>query len=219
MKNIIQKSLIALLASNSAFALEAKITDINSSDHRNISLTIATTGVATDSLQIMNDGVNDNLRVHSYINKFDGTYKLLLSHKCKEKKIYHESVHFLVSDGLATQNLHKSFDVCKPEQPNNTFETAHPYSNNAFIEKELTSPLPMLGRKYSGYRVRITGETEKDFDSLTIYTSDNSVNKKFSGLIDHNHIISSNKIKVRFESDSSVVKEGVTVEIVPNYDK
>ena len=219
MKNIIQKSLIALLASNSAFALEAKITDINSSDHRNISVEIATTGVATDSLQIMNDGVNDNLRVHSYINKFDGTYKFLLSHKCKEKKIYHEVVNFMVADGPTIKHLSKSFDVCKPKQPvlNNTFKTANPYANNAFIEKELTAPIPTEGRKYLGYLVNINGETEKSFDYVTVYTADNDLNEKLSGVLNHTYPTDSNKVKVRFESDSSVVKEGVTVEIVPNY--
>ena len=218
MKNIIQKSLIALLASNSAFAVEAEITNINSSDHHNISVTIATTAVAADRLQINHSRKdNDNLQAFAFINKFDGTYEILLSHECKEKKIYHEEIEFSVAD---TSNLHyvrKSFDVCNLEQPNNTFETAHPYANNAFIEKELTAPIPTEGRKYLGYLVNINGETEKSFDYVTVYTADNDLNEKLSGVLNHTYPTDSNKVKVRFESDSSVVKEGVTVEIVPNY--
>jgi len=80
------------------------------------------------------------------------------------------------------------------------YETAHPYANNENVTKTLSVP------GASSLRVSIRGELENNYDNVTI------ANRTFTGSIDENFTISGDTATMHFTSDSSVTKNGFSVD-------
>ncbi len=92
--------------------------------------------------------------------------------------------------------------------------TSGPYSNNTNIYKvlEILSATSLV--------VTVSGETEPNYDFITIYNEDNQEVFRHSGSINSTFTVPGYKITAHFTSDVSVTKSGVTVTIkgdmIPN---
>ena len=81
------------------------------------------------------------------------------------------------------------------------FETAHPYANNTTMNETLTIP------GADELTLRLTGVTEKNYDFVYINGT------RYHGVLDETIDIEGDSVEVRFTSDYSVVKSGVTIDI------
>jgi len=81
------------------------------------------------------------------------------------------------------------------------FETAHPYANNTTMHETLTIP------GADGLTLTLTGSTEKNYDFVYI----NGV--AYDGVLNKTIDIEGDSVEIRFTSDYSVVKSGVTIDI------
>ena len=83
------------------------------------------------------------------------------------------------------------------------------YSNNADIAETLSVP------EANSLIVTITGETESNYDFLYIYDVNGLLVRQSSGLINETFVISGSSLGIRFISDDSITKSGVTVVAIP----
>ena len=81
------------------------------------------------------------------------------------------------------------------------FETTHPYANNEHQE----GTLHVDGA--SCLAVSITGETESNYDFITVD------GQRFDGVINEHFVVTGDSIDYIFTSDSSVTRTGVVVEV------
>ena len=87
--------------------------------------------------------------------------------------------------------------------------TTGTYSNNTNISKTLTIP------DATTLIVTLIGETEQNYDFITIKDKNGNVVKKLSGSINETFEVSGDVITANLKSDYSVTKSGVTVSIAP----
>ena len=96
-------------------------------------------------------------------------------------------------------------DIIKGESNTPTrkthFETAHPYANNTTMNETLT--IPGADR----LTLRLKGVTEKHYDY--VYINDT----RYHGVLDETIKIEGDSVEVRFTSDPTVVKSGITIDI------
>jgi len=96
-----------------------------------------------------------------------------------------------------------------PPVGGDTYETGHPYENNADETQELSIPGSL------GLEVTISGEVEENYDK--IFITDSLGNEtEYTGVLRESFTVAGDHITVRFTSDSSIVKEGATVHIAPS---
>jgi hypothetical protein len=79
------------------------------------------------------------------------------------------------------------------------------YSNNADISKTLS----VSGA--SSMTVTVTGEIENNYDFLYVYGANGQLIREFTGSINETFAVSGSSIGIRFTSDASITKSGVTV--------
>lgn len=87
--------------------------------------------------------------------------------------------------------------------------TKRPYENDENVTIQLCVP------GADAIRVRVVGETESNYDFITI--KDNITVEeiaKLSGILNNEYEVSGNCIVTTFTSDSSVIKEGFTITVV-----
>ena len=97
-----------------------------------------------------------------------------------------------------------------PTTPSDLIEwSSGNYSNNSHVVKELSI------ENATNLQVNILGETERNYDFVEIYTTSGQLVRKLSGVISTTFQVPGNRIRVEFKSDSSIVKPGVTVSILP----
>ena len=120
----------------------------------------------------------------------------------------HVTVRFHSNDSGVAEGIlvhtHPSHEV-QPEG-NTTYETGHPYSNNI----DETQELSINGAEQ--LTVTINGEVEQGYDKIFI-TDSSGTETQYTGVLNKTFTVSGDHITVRFTSDYSVVKEGVTVHI------
>jgi len=83
--------------------------------------------------------------------------------------------------------------------------TTGAYANNENRSKTLTIP------GASSVSVEIKGETEKNFDYITLFDANGKQVAKLNGKIDQTVEVAGSSVRVQLTSDSSVTKSGVTV--------
>jgi flagellar hook assembly protein FlgD len=91
---------------------------------------------------------------------------------------------------------------------NGTSFSLFDYRNNENITETLSLP----GART--LQVTITGETERNYDWLKIYDSNDREVKTLSGNLNENFQIEGSSIRIHFQSDGSVTKDGFTVRII-----
>jgi len=87
----------------------------------------------------------------------------------------------------------------------NHYETKHPYANNENVTKTLSIP------GASSIDVTIKGEVENHYDFVTI-TGIDKKERKYTGQIDKTFTLSGSTATIHFTSDSSVTKNGFSVD-------
>ena len=85
--------------------------------------------------------------------------------------------------------------------------TTGAYANNMNVERTLT----ITGA--NKLSVTIVGETEKYYDFITILNSSNHIEKRMSGKINKSFIVLGNSVTIKFKSDYSITKSGITITI------
>lgn len=83
-----------------------------------------------------------------------------------------------------------------------------PYQNRQHDEKTLSIP------DAEAIEITVFGETEQDYDFLTLYNDKSEEIARFSGMINEKLVIKGNQIYVIFKADNRTTKSGVKVEIV-----
>lgn len=81
------------------------------------------------------------------------------------------------------------------------------YSNNQNISKTLTIP------GATSLTVRVTGETEAEYDYIYIYDQYDNLIKTLTGTINHTFTVNGSSIRAQLKTDYSVTKSGVTISI------
>jgi len=81
------------------------------------------------------------------------------------------------------------------------------YANNANLSQVLTIP------GASALSVSITGQTELNYDFISIYDANNNLIRRTSGSLNETVVVQGSSVRVTFTSDSSVTSSGATVRI------
>jgi len=176
------------------------------------------------NIESLHDNIKGNFSI-SLVDAEQDKYKITLKHKgnvqsCNNKiMLEDETLRLHISPNESSTQFADATIIYKPcYEDGNTnkyhFETAHPYKNNTNITKTLP-PLCPSGRMCPQViqYAYIKGETEKNYDFITI-SQDGKELGKFSGKIDKSIPISSNlPTDVTFTSDYSITKSGITVDL------
>ena len=163
----------------------------------------------------------------------EGIYTLYVSYKKKLQSCHlkilrpKENIDFYAT--TQNHNGRKNFSIEMPncfDDINNTnkkpkdtnrFETKHPYANNLNIEKTIYSAKTFSSKALPPVNsvLRIKGETEANYDFVTIMSSDGQDLGKYDGIIDEEFDIPNGErgVKIKFESDDIVPKGGVIITI------
>ena len=163
----------------------------------------------------------------------EGIYTLYVSYKKKLQSCHlkilrpKENIDFYVT----TQNYNgrKNFRIEMPncfddinstdKKPKDTnhFESKHPYANNLNIEKTIYSNKTFSSKVLPPVNsiLRIKGEIEANYDSITIRSVDGRELGTYDGLIDEEFAIPDGErgVKIKFKSDDMVSKSGVIITI------
>ena len=95
--------------------------------------------------------------------------------------------------------------VNSPSVSTGTTWSSGAYSNNSDISNTLSIP------GASSMIVNVTGELESNYDFLYVYDAYGQLIRQLTGIIDETFVVSGASVGIRFTSDSSVTKSGVTV--------
>ncbi|WP_069471217.1 CHAP domain-containing protein [Candidatus Marithrix sp. Canyon 246] len=100
----------------------------------------------------------------------------------------------------------RQFTVARTTSNQASFSTGR-YENNQNINRTLS----ISGA--SSLQVQITGETERNYDWISIYDSNGQQVRRVSGPLNVSFTVSGSSIRVNFSSDGSITKSGATVTI------